>query len=74
MLLKRKPVLRNRASRKTGGGFMLTELLVVIAIIALLVSILMPTLQKAKDLSKDLICATNQRALATDPLHGEVSS
>ena len=44
---------------------MLTELLVVIAIIALLVSILMPTLQKAKDLSKDLICATNQRAIAT---------
>jgi prepilin-type N-terminal cleavage/methylation domain-containing protein/prepilin-type processing-associated H-X9-DG protein len=46
-------------------GFTLIELLVVISIIALLVTILMPSLAKAKELAKELKCLTSQRACNT---------
>jgi prepilin-type N-terminal cleavage/methylation domain-containing protein/prepilin-type processing-associated H-X9-DG protein len=44
-------------------GFTLIELLVVISILALLLSILMPGLQKAKESAKKVVCATNERSL-----------
>ena len=44
-------------------GFTLIELLVVIAIISLLVSILIPSLTKAKDLAKRAVCANQLRGI-----------
>ncbi len=48
---------------RTRWAFTLVELLLVIAIIALLVSMLMPSLQKAKELANDVVCKSNQKSL-----------
>lgn len=56
---------KNMPSCRQRRGFTLIELLVVVAIIALLISILLPSLKRARDQAKDTLCLTRLKSIGT---------
>jgi len=60
-----KPMRARKPQGKSKRGFTLTELMVVVGLIALLISLLMPAITKARAAAQASVCLSNLRQMGT---------